>query len=726
MARNAVRKMRTLRHPGVIKVLDTVETETYIYIATERVTPLAWSAHRRSLSEETSKWGLHTIANTLAFINDEAASVHGSIRLSSIFMSQSGEWRLGGLDALSSMKDDEGVIFRYGSLVPESGRYSPQEVLKSGWDSIKRNPTSAVDSYGFGILVFEVFNGSFINNDQIGLTKGIPPSMQQSYRRLVNANPKARLSVSHFRDQGKRDGGFFETPLIKLSEGIDSLGLKSDSERGEFLKELDDVSDDFPEEYFSVKVLPELLKSVEFGGGGPQVFATVMKIGKKLSDEEWETKLTPVIVRLFANPDRAIRVCLLDNLPQTIDHLPQKIINDKIFPQMVTGFSDIAPVVREQTVKAVLTITTKLSDRTINGELLKHLAKTANDEQPGIRTNTTICMGKIARHLGVNTRQKVLVAAFSRSLRDPFVHARNAALLALSATADLFTDDDCATKILPAICPSLIDKEKLVRDSANKTFDTYTQRIRKYATTLPDTVLPPPTVSSTNPTPRMGTPQGDTTGWAGWAISSFTNKLSAANGDIQTANSTRQDAKSDRSSSVPPRTDAVRPNPSSNTASASTYHRQAVIGASTPALVPTTTNSTFDDDNYDEKQEAEDAWGVVGEDPFFDAPTDGTTSSQNPASPVPFDDGGEPDFEGWLKAQAQAKAKAKQTKSGASGANRDANGQSRPALPGSKTTTEVVTKKGGVAAARPKAQTTTKVIDTKPKEEDDDWGDAWD
>lgn len=126
----------------------------------------------------------------------------------------------------------------------------------------------------------------------------------------------------------------------------------------------------------------------------------------------------------------------------------------------MTGFTDLAPLVREQTVKAILVIITKLSDRIINGELLRYLAKTANDEQPGIRTNTTICLGKIAKNLGVNTRTKVLVAAFTRSLRDPFVHARNAALLALGATADLFTEDDCAAKILPAICPSLVDKEK--------------------------------------------------------------------------------------------------------------------------------------------------------------------------------------------------------------------------------------------------------------------------
>lgn len=84
-----------------------------------------------------------------------------------------------------------------------------------------------------------------------------------------------------------------------------------------------------------MKVLPELLKSVEFGGGGPKVLSALLKIGAKLSQDEYNSKLTPIIVRLFGNPDRALRVCLLDNLPLMIDNLPQKIVNDKIFPQMV-------------------------------------------------------------------------------------------------------------------------------------------------------------------------------------------------------------------------------------------------------------------------------------------------------------------------------------------------------------------------------------------------------
>jgi hypothetical protein len=60
--------------------------------------------------------------------------------------------------------------------------------------------------------------------------------MHSSYKRLVNANPKARLSVAHFLEQGRRSGAFFDTPLIKLTEGVDNLGVKSETEREAFLE----------------------------------------------------------------------------------------------------------------------------------------------------------------------------------------------------------------------------------------------------------------------------------------------------------------------------------------------------------------------------------------------------------------------------------------------------------------------------------------------------------
>ncbi len=731
LARNAVKKLRTLRHPGVIKVLDTVETETYIYMATERVTPLIWHIKRKSMSEETMKWGLFSAAQTIKFINDEAASIHGAIRAGSVYTSESGEWKLGGMELFSSLKDDDAIIYNYGPLLPDLRRYAPPE-LANGWEFIKKNPATALDAYHYGILINETFNGDFMGSDQINQTRSIPLKMQQAYKRLIAANPKSRVSVAAFLQQGLRNGGFFDIPLIKLTEGVDSLGMKSEEEREAFLDELENLTDDFPEEYFKMKILPELLKSVEFGGGGPKVFAVIMKIAQKLDDADFDAKVTPVVVRLFQSPDRAIRVCLLDNLPLMIDRLSQKTVNDKIYPQLTTGFSDLAPVIREATVKSVLVIIPKLSQRTIDNDLLKHLARTSNDEQPGIRTNTTICLGKIAKNLGQSSRCKVLIAAFSRSLKDPFVHGRNAALMAFGATADCFSDEDAAARILPAVVPLLIDKEKIVRDQANKTLDIFLRQVRKAAQAMPETAIPPPqqTVNgrsgSGNTTPRMSTPQpsaNDAEGWAGWAISSFTNKLATAAGEIQ--------------STASPVNGVVAPSPSLNTipvrasASASILARQAVTSpapqsARTSVSSASTTNAASYFEDAGDAADGFEAWGDMDDDDhaFVDATEKPAAAKpiSKPVSAKPFEDE-EPDFAGWLAAQAGKKAGGKPLPKGLA---KPIVRSGRPAaVQRTSTTGSTGTRKvSSTATAKPAV---VNKIDTAPKEavDDDGWGDGW-
>ena len=134
------------------------------------------------------------------------------------------------------MKEEDAVIFTQGSLVPDIGRYSPPEVVKGGWDSLRKNPTHAIDAYSYGILISEVFNGPFEGAGQVGSTDKVPLEMQTSYKRLIHAAPKIRISVAHFLEQGTRSGGFFDTPLIQLTEGIDNMGLKSEAEKDAFIR----------------------------------------------------------------------------------------------------------------------------------------------------------------------------------------------------------------------------------------------------------------------------------------------------------------------------------------------------------------------------------------------------------------------------------------------------------------------------------------------------------
>ena len=268
---------------------------------------------------------------------------------------------------------------------------------------------------------------------------------------------------------------------------------------------------------------------------------------------------------------------------------------------------------------------------------------------------------------------------------------------------------------------------RAVRDQANKTFDIYVQRIRKYGNSLPDSVLPPPTMTNGANAPRMGTPQNDT-GWAGWAISSFTNKIGAANGEIESKQPTLV-------ASIRPATaSAATPGIPSTSASASNLHRQALISTQSSTLNPPVLTRTSTDHFFaaaqNEDDDLDEAWGDMDDDgnTFFDAPTtEDMTKKPMKATPTAaaFDDGGEPDFEGWLKAQANAK------KGGAGKAlpkglaPKSTGAGSKPNMTRGTTTGSIGQGQGTKKLAESGGKT-GKVIDTKPKEEEDDWGDAWD
>lgn len=119
------------------------------------------------------------------------------------------------------------------------------------------------------------------------------------------------------------------------------------------------------------------------------------------------------------------------------------------------------------------------------------------------------------------------------------------------------------------------------------------------------------------------------------------------------------------------------------------------------------------------------------EDSFFDAPSS-RRRTPSPVAHVAFDDGGEPDFAGWLAAQSKSKSK-KLLPKGLSKPSASQDSTSRPMVGSRTTTTGSVG--SGIGAAKLASTTmkpkvvAPKKVDTKPREveiEDDGWGDAWD
>lgn len=90
------------------------------------------------------------------------------------------------------------------------------------------------------------------------------------------------------------------------------------------------------------------------------------------------------------------------------------------------------------------------------------------DADKGVRTNTTICLGRIAQYLSDDTRKRVLLSAFARSLKDPFPPARKAGLMSMTATLEYYSPSDIVGRVLPAVSIALVDVVYSVRSEGFK------------------------------------------------------------------------------------------------------------------------------------------------------------------------------------------------------------------------------------------------------------------
>lgn len=81
LARNALQRIKTLRHPNIIKYIDSVDLPTHLHILTEPVTPLILKpiALSNEMAQLTASLGLHQIVSTLSWLNNEAKIVHSNL-----------------------------------------------------------------------------------------------------------------------------------------------------------------------------------------------------------------------------------------------------------------------------------------------------------------------------------------------------------------------------------------------------------------------------------------------------------------------------------------------------------------------------------------------------------------------------------------------------------------------------------------------------------------------
>ncbi|KAA8539702.1 hypothetical protein F0562_026394 [Nyssa sinensis] len=502
--RNGVKRLRTVRHPNILSFLHSTEAETFDGLeGTQR--------------DEYYAWGLHRIAKAVSFLNNDCKLVHGNVCLASVVVTQTLDWKLHAFDVLSEFDGNNeastGPMLQYEWLV--GLQYKPMELAKSDWTMIRKSPPWAIDSWGLGCLIYELFSGMKLSKtEELRNTASIPKSLLPDYQRLLSSMPSRRLNSSKLIENSE----YFQNKLVDTIHFMEILNLKDSVEKDTFFRKLPNLAEQLPRQIVLKKLVPLLASALEFGSAAAPALTALLKMGSWLSAEEFSVKVLPTIVKLFASNDRAIRVGLLQHIDQFGESLSAQIVDEQVYPHVATGFSDTSAFLRELTLKSMLVLAPKLSQRTISGTLLKYLSKLQVDEEPAIRTNTTILLGNIASYLNEGTRKRVLINAFTvRALRDTFSPARGAGVMALCATSSYYDITEIATRILPNVVVLTIDPDSDVRSKAFQAVDQFLQIAKQYheKTNAEDTTGTTSIGISSIPTNAS---------LLGWAMSSLTLK----------------------------------------------------------------------------------------------------------------------------------------------------------------------------------------------------------
>ncbi|TYG66031.1 hypothetical protein ES288_D06G235000v1 [Gossypium darwinii] len=489
--RNGVKRLRTVRHPNILSFLYSTEVETVdgsgtkvtIYIVTEPAMPLSEKIKELSLEgtqrDEYYAWGLHQIAKAVSFLNNDCKLVHGNVCLESVVVTQTLDWKLHAFDVLSEYDGTSGTAT--GPMLPYEwlvgSQYKSVELAKSDWVAIRKSPPWAIDSWGLGCLIYEIFSGMKLGKtEELRNTASIPKSLLPDYQRLLSSTPSRRLNASKLIENSE----YFQNKLVDTIHFMEILSLKDSVEKDTFFRKLPNLTEQLPRQIVLKKLFPLLTSALEYGSAAAPALTALLKIGSWLSAEEYTLKVLPTIIKLFASNDRAIRVALLQHIDQYGESLSARVVDEQVYPHVATGFVDTSSILRELTLKSMLIMAPKLSQRNLSGSLLKYLSKLQFDEEPAIRTNTTILLGNIASFLNDGTRKRVLINAFTvRALRDTFSPARGAGVMALCATSSYYDTTEIATRILPNIVVLTIDPDSDVRSKVFQAVDQFMQILKQ-------------------------------------------------------------------------------------------------------------------------------------------------------------------------------------------------------------------------------------------------------